>query len=583
MQNPVKFWFAIQAQKEVTFFKNSKYQISFKPFYAYQGLAVLIVILISLTVAINVVNPKKQDSLAIKSSQTKQLTAVVAGVSQPVQWTTFVNKSDIAKDKQGSYILKLPKQATNVKVQTITKQQAGKILKQQKQNTLSLIQRQTLVKSDLTKTSLKKNKGFFASITGSFFADLEQGATDVIQNIVETVVPEPEVTVDLSAELPADNSADTPSDDGVVTPSADVVQVTYETPAPTITEQATDTGKLVTVSSATTEQVDCEAFNPNKITPTVPEVLNTAGAGLLNGFLNFFKSIIKFFTADLEHGASDAVQAIVDQVVPPAPDAPAEPTPPAETPAPEVAPTPEPEAAAEAPSPNQSTGSNDGVATPADSAYQQCLASQAHLTDVIASTTIPEIYKVGQEDKIKIKWKSENNQEVAFHAYDKDNNGKLDYVEWTVPHLSDQVFEIIFISKAWELNENKEIVNDIYDQVATQDQIYATVPQDHYIRATFKETLDNTRDITIFAKPTAPSSDGATAAAVEVYPVYTDESGNQTQGLKLDLVNDGANPDFSNIDHDGKYRMLLTNLQTSTDVFDLKIIDADVDVDYIVD
>ncbi|MCX6719774.1 MAG: DUF1566 domain-containing protein, partial [Candidatus Staskawiczbacteria bacterium] len=151
-------------------------------------------------------------------------------------------------------------------------------------------------------------------------------------------------------------------------------------------------------------------------------------------------------------------------------------------------------------------------------------------------------------------------------------------------------FEIIFISKAWELNENKEIVNDIYDQVATQDQIYATVPQDHYIRATFDQILDNTKDITIYAKLAAPSSDGATAVAVEVYPVYTDADGNQTQGAKLNLVNDGQNPDFSNISADGKYRILLQNLQTPTDVFDLRVVGGTSDVpptgidfDYIVD
>ncbi len=28
------------------------------------------------------------------------------------------------------------------------------------------------------------------------------------------------------------------------------------------------------------------------------------------------------------------------------------------------------------------------------------------ITDVLASTTIPEIYKVGEEDKIQIKWKN---------------------------------------------------------------------------------------------------------------------------------------------------------------------------------
>ncbi|MCX6721434.1 MAG: hypothetical protein NT026_02425, partial [Candidatus Staskawiczbacteria bacterium] len=100
---------------------------------------------------------------------------------------------------------------------------------------------------------------------------------------------------------------------------------------------------------------------------------------------------------------------------------------------------------------------------------------QAPLVDVLASTKIPEIFKVGQEDKIKIKWENEGNQEVAFNAYDTDNNGRLDYVEWTVPHLSEQIFEIIFISKAFKLDSDQNILEDIYDTVKTQDGTYASI------------------------------------------------------------------------------------------------------------
>ena len=60
--------------------------------------------------------------------------------------------------------------------------------------------------------------------------------------------------------------------------------------------------------------------------------------------------------------------------------------------------------------------------------------------------------------------------------------------------------------------------------------------------------------------------------SIEVYPVYVDEDGNYTEGDNLDLVPDGTNPDFSNIDHNGKYRVLLINLQQPTSIFDLKIV-----------
>src|SRR3989344_3235040 len=208
------------------------------------------------------------------------------------------------------------------------------------------------------------------------------------------------------------------------------------------------------------------------------------------------------------------------------------------------------------------------------------------LTNVLAFTTIPEIFRVGQEHKIKIKWKNEGNQEVQFNAYDTDGNGRLDYVEWTVAHLSAQTFDIIFISKAFELDQNLQIINDIYDTVATYDQVYATVPKTHYVRVTFETTLSSQNDITIYAKPGYNSAPGS-AAAIAVYPVYTDADGNQTQGSLLVPTSDGANPTFENIDHDGKYRILLSNLESPTDVFDLKIAGSapaiGIDIDYIVD
>ena len=46
-----------------------------------------------------------------------------------------------------------------------------------------------------------------------------------------------------------------------------------------------------------------------------------------------------------------------------------------------------------------------------------------------------------------IYWR-ENESFVNFSVGDLDNNGKIDYVEWIVPHLSNQTFDIILITKA---------------------------------------------------------------------------------------------------------------------------------------
>lgn len=135
----------------------------------------------------------------------------------------------------------------------------------------------------------------------------------------------------------------------------------------------------------------------------------------------------------------------------------------------------------------------------------------------------------------------------------------------------------VLISKALQLDANNNIISDIYNQVKTQDKDYAPTINNQSIKVTFEKILTNTNDITIYAKSTDTQP-----TSIEVYPVYTDEDGNQMQGAKLDTVSDGVNKDFSNISQDGKYRILLSNLKTSTDTFNLKI-NGSIDFDYIVD
>jgi len=122
-------------------------------------------------------------------------------------------------------------------------------------------------------------------------------------------------------------------------------------------------------------------------------------------------------------------------------------------------------------------------------------------TDVLSFTDIPEVYSVGEEDKIRIYW-VENNTDVPFDAYDLSGDGKLDYVEWVTPHLSNQTFEIILITKAQLLDENRNYISDVYDYVFEQDDIWVTIPDTHYIRATFEQNLTAGNDMTIYAKGT---------------------------------------------------------------------------------
>jgi len=610
LSNLVVFALNKQAQKQVTFFKKSKYPLSFKPFLVAQGLAVVLL----LFVAANFLIPQQSinPELIIKTAVTKQISTVV--VSQPVRWTALVKRSDITSNQ---YLLKLPDEASNIKIKTLTANQAKLVLQSKPTEQVSLQQRQQLAKSNQPKSF------FIASLLNSVselfvsddsIVDLSNQAPKPVESghgmlvLAEEVVPAPVVEeapatpgvdetsvpeivetpavvepvleeISVETEIPVEVEApveelvdpviqpDVPSNDGTNTSPSDLpvveptpeliveeyVAVEYETPAPEITEQETDSGKVVTISSPTTEcKIPTESTPVAEPAPVVDEQAGEMISGIVkeavkqlkeNGEINS-ETIINDVTKEVEENQT------IDQPI------------------------------LETTSPSDSSALEASIeivenTSPSDQEtslveYQECLAQQVQLTDVLAFTTIPEIYKVGQEDKIKIKWTNNDNQEVTFHASDTNNNGKLDYVEWTVPHLSTQIFEIIFISKAFYLDSNREILEDIYDTVKEQDGNFATINNNEYVRVTFEQILDSTKDITLFTKPTA----GSVPVQVEVYPVYMNMDGNMNEGLKLELVNDGENPDFSNIDHDGKYRVLLTNLQMPTDVFDLKIISA---------
>jgi len=124
-------------------------------------------------------------------------------------------------------------------------------------------------------------------------------------------------------------------------------------------------------------------------------------------------------------------------------------------------------------------------------------SSELNYTDVLSFTDINEKYKVGEENKIKIFWK-ENNSYVPFDAYDLDGNGKIDYVEWITPHLSNQTFQIVLITQAQLLDSNRSFIADVYEQVKTQDNLSVVVNDSQYLRVKFEVPLDDTRDITFY-------------------------------------------------------------------------------------
>jgi outer membrane biosynthesis protein TonB len=99
-------------------------------------------------------------------------------------------------------------------------------------------------------------------------------------------------------------------------------------------------------------------------------------------------------------------------------------------------------------------------------------------------------------------------EEINFTAYDLDEDGMIDYIEWEVLHLSNQTYEIIYITKAEHLDENYTFIEDVYEEVKEKDDNWSKViPNNNYVRVTFEQELDNTKDITIYARVKDDCSD----------------------------------------------------------------------------
>ena len=187
-------------------------------------------------------------------------------------------------------------------------------------------------------------------------------------------------------------------------------------------------------------------------------------------------------------------------------------------------------------------------------------ADELNYTDVLAYTLINESFEVTDSSVIQIFWR-EGQEFVDFDAYDLDSNSVIDYVEWIVPHLSNQTYDIILITDAQHLDENRTFIENVFELVNERDFNYSTIPAEHYLRVTFEENLTSENDITIYAKSNNSGS-------VEVY---------EKDGTSLVA-------DFGTVSSDGKYRVLLTNLVSeSQDVFDLKVVGELVEFDYVVD
>ena len=468
----------------------------------------------------------------VKDSIIKNFTIsqTISVVGQPVKWVKKINTSLVNNDQ---HFLELPGTASNVKVSTssknniqIQKAASTKLSNSDRKKLSELSREASKSKASLALAESIKNKN--PGVLASFF--------NLFSRVVSSMLAAVEVSTSTETALldvaPIADLTVTETSTEQTVPSETVPETISETVSETTpTEPAEDLSSDTTTPTPVAEsEISTAPASESEITES--EISTSSDQPQLTQATSSDESQLS------ASSTSESLGTISVEY---------------ETPAPTIA-----EADTE-------TGKVVTVSAP---------ESEVPVTNVLAYTNIPEIYKVGQENKIKIKWTNNGDQNVEFHAYDLDGNGKLDYVEWTVPHLSTQTFEIIFISKAFWLNENQEILEDIYEQVQAIDNSWVSIPDGNYIRATFEKALTNKNDNTIYARPTV----AGTSAKIEVYPVYED------------VVSDRLVATFDTIDHEGMYKVLLTDLSEPTDVFYLKVTHSTdsgqvggVDFDYIVD
>ena len=122
--------------------------------------------------------------------------------------------------------------------------------------------------------------------------------------------------------------------------------------------------------------------------------------------------------------------------------------------------------------------------------------------------------------------------------------------------------EIILITKATHLDENRTFISDIYEEVREQDDIWSeTIPANDYVRVTFEANLNSENDITIYPR---------TVNGTPQIKIYEENSS--------ELI-----AEFSSINDNEYNKVYLTGLTGQQDTFDLKIINGSVEFDHIID
>ncbi|MBI5803878.1 hypothetical protein HY450_01400 [Candidatus Pacearchaeota archaeon] len=130
-----------------------------------------------------------------------------------------------------------------------------------------------------------------------------------------------------------------------------------------------------------------------------------------------------------------------------------------------------------------------------------------HYENVLAFTTLREELEIREPSIIRIYWAENLTYLPVENVSDLDANGIYDYVEWSVQSLSNQTFEIILITKAEHLDENRTLISDIYSEVKELDGNWSEpIYHNQYVRVTFEQNLTKDKDITVYARASCASN-----------------------------------------------------------------------------
>ncbi|MCK4997374.1 hypothetical protein KAS08_03640 [Candidatus Pacearchaeota archaeon] len=142
--------------------------------------------------------------------------------------------------------------------------------------------------------------------------------------------------------------------------------------------------------------------------------------------------------------------------------------------------------------------------------------------------------------------------EVDFIPYDFDGDNYADYIEWVVPHLSVQVYDLVEIIAidAIHLDENGVEISNIFDDVSVTDGVWSeAIYAGESVRVWFESNLTNGRVIDVYVR----SND--TLAYFDIYETETGQHvGKSGISNREDLL-----------------YIIVDNLTEPTSVFDFKI------------